>query len=123
FGPRRRRVPAMMDLKNPILLGPVQNQEHHMNGVVARRNHFNEPILGLLEQAYAEFGRLTGRFYGLLAEYRTEDDNCMKCARSGPPRRTYPTGWQNWYAAIRSVPCCRTRRPVCSRRNCAASAL
>jgi pyruvate-ferredoxin/flavodoxin oxidoreductase len=73
FGPRRRRVPAMMDLKNPILLGPVQNQEHHMNGVVARRNHFNEPILGLLEQAYAEFGRLTGRFYGLLAEYRTED--------------------------------------------------
>ena len=35
----------MMDLKNPILLGPVQNQEHHMNGVVARRNNFNEPIL------------------------------------------------------------------------------
>ena len=33
----RRRVPAMMDLKNPLLLGPVQNQEHHMNGVVARR--------------------------------------------------------------------------------------
>src|SRR6185295_2178782 len=30
FGARRRRVPEMMDLKNPILLGPVQNQEHHM---------------------------------------------------------------------------------------------
>ena len=45
FGPKRRRVPEMMDLKNPILLGPVQNQEHHMNGVVARRNNFNEPIL------------------------------------------------------------------------------
>jgi len=73
FGPRRRRVPAMMDLRNPVLLGPVQNQEHHMNGVVARRNHFNEPILKFLEQAYAEFGRLTGRFYGLLTEYRTED--------------------------------------------------
>ena len=42
--------PPMMDLKNPILLGPVQNQEHHMNGVVARRNNFNEPILGFLEQ-------------------------------------------------------------------------
>ena len=40
----------MMDLKNPILLGPVQNQEHHMNGVVARRNNFNEPILGFIEQ-------------------------------------------------------------------------
>ena len=73
FGPQRRRVPAMMDLKNPVLLGPVQNQEHHMNGVVARRNNFNEPILGFLEEAYAEFGRLTGRRYGLITEYQTAD--------------------------------------------------
>src|SRR6516162_1091096 len=73
FGARRRRVPEMMDLKNPILLGPVQNQEHHMNGVVARRNNFNEPILGFLERAYEEFGHLTGRHYQLISEYRTED--------------------------------------------------
>src|SRR5437588_3808926 len=73
FGPKRRRVPQMIDLKNPVLLGPVQNQEHHMNGVVARRNNFNEPILGMLEQCYAEFGQLTGRHYGLITEYRTED--------------------------------------------------
>src|SRR4051794_36950963 len=73
FGPKRRRVPEMMDLKNPILLGPVQNQEHHMNGVVARRNNFNEPILKFLEQTYEEFGHLTGRSYHLLSEYRTED--------------------------------------------------
>ncbi len=38
FGPTRRRVPAMMDLRNPMMLGPVQNQEHYMNGVVARRS-------------------------------------------------------------------------------------
>jgi pyruvate-ferredoxin/flavodoxin oxidoreductase len=73
FGPKRRRVPEMMDLKNPILLGPVQNQEHHMNGVVARRNNFNEPILKFLEQAYEEFGHLTGRYYHLVSEYKTED--------------------------------------------------
>ncbi|HTD87424.1 MAG TPA: oxidoreductase, partial [Candidatus Binatia bacterium] len=73
FGPKRRRVPEMMDLKNPILLGPVQNQEHHMNGVVARRNNFNEPILKFLQQAYEEFGQLTGRHYQLLTEYKTED--------------------------------------------------
>ncbi|MCC7376804.1 MAG: 2-oxoacid:acceptor oxidoreductase family protein [Verrucomicrobiales bacterium] len=73
FGAKRRRVPEMIDPRNPVLLGPVQNQEHHMNGVVARRNNFNEPILGMLEHAYAEFGRLTGRHYGLLTEYRTED--------------------------------------------------
>ena len=73
FGPKRRRVPEMIDLKNPILLGPVQNQEHHMNGVVARRNNFNEPILGFIEKAYEEFGQFTGRYYGLVTEYKTTD--------------------------------------------------
>jgi pyruvate-ferredoxin/flavodoxin oxidoreductase len=73
FGPTRRRVPKMMDLTNPILLGPVQNQEHYMQGVVARRNNFAEPILKFLEDAYKDFGELTGRKYGLLTEYKTED--------------------------------------------------
>ena len=53
----------MIDLENPILLGPVQNQEHYMNGVAARRNNFIEPVLSFLEEAYEEFGRLTGRSY------------------------------------------------------------
>lgn len=73
FGLKRRRVPAMMDLKHPILLGPVENQEHHMNGVAARRNQWNEPILGFLEDAYREFGELTGRVHRLLDCYRSED--------------------------------------------------
>ena len=73
FGPTRRRVPKMMDLTNPVLLGPVQNQEHYMQGVVARRNNFAEPILGFLEEAYEEFAELTGRRYGLVTEYKTED--------------------------------------------------
>ncbi len=73
FGPQRRRVPRSIDLRNPALIGPVQNQEHYMNGVIARRNNFIEPILGFLDQAYQEFGHLTGRHYGFLSEYRTED--------------------------------------------------
>jgi len=73
FGPTRRRVPKMMDLTNPVLLGPVQNQEHYMNGVVARRNNFVEPILEFLEAAYKDFGELTGRNYGLITEYKTQD--------------------------------------------------
>ncbi len=72
FGETRRRVPIMMDLKNPILLGPVQNQEHYMNGVAARRNNFSEDILGFLEKSYKEYGELTGREYGLISEYNTE---------------------------------------------------
>ena len=73
FGPTRRRVPKMMDLTNPVLLGPVQNQEHYMQGVVARRNNFAEPILGFLEDAYEKFAELTGRRYGLISEYKTRD--------------------------------------------------
>src|SRR5204862_267743 len=44
-----------------------------MNGVVARRNNFNEHIIPMLEEAYAEFGQLTGRHYGLIHEYKTAD--------------------------------------------------
>ena len=73
FGPTRRRVPVMVDLKNPMLLGPVQNQEHYMNGVIARRNNFTEEILPMLEAAYEEFAELTGRHYGLVSEYRNDD--------------------------------------------------
>ncbi len=72
FGPTRRRVPALIDLKNPILLGPVQNQEHYMNGVAARRNNFSEAILPFFEEAYEEFAQLTGRRYGLISEYNCE---------------------------------------------------
>ncbi len=73
FGPTRRRVPRMIDLENPMLLGPVQNQEHYMNGVVARRDCFVEPILGFLERAYDDFAELTGRRYGPVSCYRTDD--------------------------------------------------
>ncbi|MFK5922965.1 MAG: 2-oxoacid:acceptor oxidoreductase family protein [Verrucomicrobiota bacterium] len=73
FGETRRRVPAMIDIKAPVLLGPVQNQEHHMNGIVARRNNFNEPIMGFLEDAFQEFGDLTGRYYGPITKYKTDD--------------------------------------------------
>jgi pyruvate-ferredoxin/flavodoxin oxidoreductase len=73
FGPKRRRVPRMIDLTNPVLLGPVQNQEHYMQGVVARRNNFTEPILEFFEGAYKDFAALTGRNYGLISQYKTDD--------------------------------------------------
>jgi pyruvate-ferredoxin/flavodoxin oxidoreductase len=73
FGPTRRRVPKMLDLANPVLLGPVQNQEHYMQGIVARRNNFSEPILEFLEAAWKDFGDLTGRYYGLVSKYKTDD--------------------------------------------------
>ena len=73
FGPKRRRVPRMIDLTNPVLLGPVQNQENYMQGIAARRNNFSEPIAQFLEEAYADFGKLTGRYYGMLTAYKAAD--------------------------------------------------
>ncbi len=72
FGPKRRRIPAGIDLRNPLLLGPVQNQEHYMNGVAARRNNFSEDILGMFEASSRAFGELTGRNYGLISSYNCE---------------------------------------------------
>ncbi len=73
FGEKRRRVPAVYDLKKPILLGSVQNQEHYMTGVIARRTAFHDHILNFLEQAYEEYAKLTGRRYGLLSKYNFEN--------------------------------------------------
>jgi pyruvate-ferredoxin/flavodoxin oxidoreductase len=73
FGSTRRRVPKMIDLTNPVLLGPVQNQEHYMQGVVARRDNFVEPILDFFEEAYKDFAALTGRYYGLVSQYMCDD--------------------------------------------------
>ena len=73
FGPTRRRVPEVIDLKNPMLLGPVQNQEHYMNGVVARRNNFSEDVLPALEESHKAFAALTGRHYGLISPYKVDD--------------------------------------------------
>jgi pyruvate-ferredoxin/flavodoxin oxidoreductase len=73
FGATRRRVPKMIDLTNPVLLGPVQNQEHYMQGVVARRDNFVEPILDFFEAAYTDFAALTGRYYGLISQYMCDD--------------------------------------------------
>jgi pyruvate-ferredoxin/flavodoxin oxidoreductase len=77
FGETRRRVPELIDLKNPILLGPVQNQEHYMNGIAARRNNFSEDILPFFEETFKEFGDLTGRYYGLISEYNCENANTI----------------------------------------------
>jgi pyruvate-ferredoxin/flavodoxin oxidoreductase len=73
FGPTRRRVPKMIDLTSPVLMGPVQNLEHYMGGVVARRNNFAEPILGFLQESYDTFASLTGRRYGLVTQYKCAD--------------------------------------------------
>ncbi len=70
FGPKRRRVPKMIDLTNPVLLGPVRNQEHYMQGVVTRMS-FREPILSATSKTLPDFGHI-GRYYGLVTRNTDE---------------------------------------------------
>jgi pyruvate-ferredoxin/flavodoxin oxidoreductase len=44
-----------------------------MQGIAARRNNFSEPIAQFLEEAYADFGKMTGRYYGMISAYKTAD--------------------------------------------------
>src|SRR5258708_36034787 len=48
-----------------------------MNGIIARRNNFAEPILQFLEDAYEDFAKLTGRRYGLISKYKTDDTDTV----------------------------------------------
>ncbi len=73
FGPRRRRVPELWDVDNPLLAGPVQNQESYMQQVAAQRPYFFDPILGLAEQAFEEYFQLTGRRYRPIEGYLLDD--------------------------------------------------
>ena len=121
FGPKRRRVPQMIDLTNPVLLGPVQNQEHYMQGVVARRNNFTEPILQFLEEAYKDFGKLTGRHYGLVTRIQDRRrGHGVRVARLGgrehrggrrlPARATQREGWLDSPERLPPVPGSRRRQ-------------
>ena len=73
FGPKRKRVPEVVNLKTPYLVGSVQNQDHYMQGIASRRKYFVEPILEILEEAFEEYGQLTGRKYGFISKYKTDD--------------------------------------------------
>ncbi|MEE8433501.1 MAG: pyruvate ferredoxin oxidoreductase, partial [bacterium] len=73
FGPRRRRIPELWDVDNPVMLGISQNQESYAQMVAGQRPFYFDHIVPLAEQAMEEFFQLTGRRYGRLATYLTDD--------------------------------------------------
>lgn len=73
YGERRRRVPEIWDIDNPLVSGSVQNQDAYMQAVAAQRPYFFEHIRDLAEQVMAEYERLTGRRYERVGTYRVED--------------------------------------------------
>ena len=73
YGEKRRRVPLVWDVDNPMVAGTVQNQDAYMQSVAAQRPYFFEHIPELADQCMEEYYQLTGRRYQRLLGYLVED--------------------------------------------------
>ncbi len=69
----RQLVPALVDVNNPGLTGPVQNQPDFQAGAVDHRTHFASAVPALVRQAMEEYGDLTGRRYQPIHTVGCED--------------------------------------------------
>jgi pyruvate-ferredoxin/flavodoxin oxidoreductase len=73
YGPKRRRVPAIWDVDQPMVSGVVQNQDAYMQAVAGQRPYFFAHIKELSEQCMAEYAELTGRRYSRVSTYQAAD--------------------------------------------------
>jgi pyruvate-ferredoxin/flavodoxin oxidoreductase len=73
YGDKRRRVPMLWDVDDPVLSGAVQNQDSYMQAVAAQRPYFYDHIEELTDRCMEEYFLLTGRRYRRVSTYRAED--------------------------------------------------
>ena len=73
YGDTRRRVPILWDVDNPVLSGPVQNQDAYMQSVAGQRPYFFDHVEAISDRCMDEFHALTGRRYHRASGYRLED--------------------------------------------------
>ncbi len=73
YGGKRRRIPELWTVDDPVMSGVVQNQDAYMQSVAAQRPYFFDHIKSLTEQAFEEFRALTGRDYKRVMTYRCDD--------------------------------------------------
>ena len=69
----RQLVPALVDVNNPGLTGPVQNQPDFQAGSVDHRTHFASAVPSLVRRAMKEYSELTGRHYAPVLTYDCDD--------------------------------------------------
>ncbi len=72
IGPPQGKMQAIFDPHAGIQSGVVQNQDSYMKGKIAQR-FFYDRVAQVLAADMEEYGRLTGRPYGLLRPYRLDD--------------------------------------------------
>ena len=73
YGDKRRRIPVLFDVDNPMQAGLVQNQDAYMQSVAAQRPYFFDHLRELSDRAFDEFHALTGRRYERVRTWRCED--------------------------------------------------
>ncbi len=73
FGETRRRVPELMNLDYPAMVGVVQNQDSYQQGVAAQRPFYFDHVQPLADRAFEEFAALTGRRYARASGYKLDD--------------------------------------------------
>ncbi len=73
YGERRRRIPELWTVDDPVMAGVVQNQDSYMQSVAAQRPYFFDHVRALADRAFDEFHGLTGRRYQRVMTYRTDD--------------------------------------------------
>lgn len=73
YGDKRRRIPELWDVDNPVMAGIVQNQDSYMQSVAAQRPFFFDHIKELSEKAFDDFYKLTGRRYERVMSYKADD--------------------------------------------------
>ena len=72
IGPPADKLTNLMDPMNPMMSGTVQNQDSYMKGKIAQRWYYDR-VHPALADAFAEFGRNTGRHYDFVMPYRCDD--------------------------------------------------
>ena len=73
YGDKRRRVPELWDVDNPLMAGVVENQDAYMQSVAAQRPFFFDHIRPFADDAFTDFYKLTGRRYARIMAYRGDD--------------------------------------------------
>jgi pyruvate-ferredoxin/flavodoxin oxidoreductase len=72
IGAPSRRLRNVFDPGQPLVSGPLENQDSYMRGRVAQRFFF-ERVAPSLATAMSDWFELTGRRYGMVRTYRMED--------------------------------------------------
>lgn len=73
YGEKRRRIPELWNVDDPVMAGAVQNQDSYMQSVAAQRPYFFDHVRELADRAFEEFHALTGRRYERVMTYRCDD--------------------------------------------------